>query len=695
MLKFFKKMEKTRNFLLILFSVVLVLSMIVFGAIMGNQANANLATSSETAATVNGEDITVGDMVTQVQNFQQNGGQAQPAAMMIDGMIREKIIKLEADRLGLTASDAELADRIREANKTPDGKQVEQSRYEQFAIRQAGSISAYEEGVRNQLSFGKLQAFVTSGVTVSDEEVLNDYKRKNTKFNLAYVPISPADLAQKIEPSDEELNTYFEENKKDYYISLPQKKIRYVFLNTAKVGETLEISEEDLKAQFDKLPEDRRQAGVNVQEIVLRVSKPEFDGQVQTKANEIVQRLKKEGETVSEDKFAETAKGESENPNTAVNGGRVKGLVRRATDPSKQDDPYQRILNMKEGDITEPIKFGTNYYILRRGKAVDRNFEDMKKELDVSARNRKAYAANAELAEKVAEELKKSKDVRATAEKFASDANMSVENMIRETDYVKPGDEIKDLGVSQDFEQGIAALENKEDVGDKIPVPNGFAIPILVDKKEPRDAEFEEVKDRVEEAVKVKKAKEQIEETAKKIASGAETADGLSSAASGSGLEVKEAKDFILGSPLGEGPSAATSESLEETVYALKVGEVTKEPIKIGDNYFVVGVKEREEAKTEDFEKQRDQLVQLMLTQKRTQVFQDYLAGVRQRMEKAGEIKIYQEALAKVDNFARENAPQRPPQQPGQQPGQQQIPPELLQQIQQQQQQGGQQPPGQ
>lgn len=693
MLKFFKKMERTRNFLLIVFAVVLVLSMIVFGAIMGNQAGADLTRSSEAAAYVGSEKITVGEIATQVQNIQQNSRQQAPqASLLVDGLIREKMIKLEADNLGLTASDAELAESIREMFKDPSGKPIDQNRYTQNAIRQAGSVAAFENSIRNQISAGKVQAFVTSGVTVSEEEVLNDYNRKNTKFNLTYVPISPADIAQNIEPSDEELQKYFEENKKDYYISLPQKKIRYVYLETAKVGEKLEISDEDLKAQYDKLPEERRQAGVNVQEIVLRVPKPEFDGEVLKKANEeIIKELRKDGDTVSEEKFAEVAKGQSENPATAPDGGRVKGLVRRATDPTKQDDPYQRILGMKEGQVTEPIKSGTNYYILRRGKAVPKSFEDMKKELDVSARNTKAYAANAALAGKVEEELKKSKDVKATAEKFATDANMSVDDMIRETDYVKPGDEIDKLGVSQDFEQGIATLENNEDVGNKIPVPGGFAIPLLVDKKDPRDAELDEVKDKVKEALKVKQAKDKIEEIANSVASNANAPGDLNSAASSNKLEAKEAKDFILGSPLGEGPSATTSEALEEKIYDLKKGEVTKEPIKIGDNYYIVGVNEREEASTEDFQKQRTQLVEQMLTQKKGRVFQDYLAALRQRLEKAKQITIYKDALAQVDSFAQANAPQVPqrPQMP-QMPNGQQIPPELMEQLRRQQQQ---QPP--
>ena len=397
----------------------------------------------------------------------------------------------------------------------------------------------------------------------------------------------------------------------------------------------------------------------------MRINKPENESQVLQKANEIITNLKNGGDTVTEEKFADAAKGQSEKPNTARGGGKVGGLVRE--NRNNPTDPYQRVLNMKEGEVTEPLKFGTNFYVLRRGASVAKPFEDGKREIEVSRRNSKAYEANAALASKVAEKLKEVKDVQKVAEEFATEANMSVSDMIRETSYVKPGDEIDKLGISQDFEQGIASLEKANDVGDRIPIPGGFAIPLLVDKKDPRDAEFEEVKSQVIEGVKAKQAREQVEEIAKKIADNASSAGALSGAAKGVNLKSRTATDFILGSPLGEGPSATTSQSLEDAIFALKKGEVTK-PIKAGDNWLIVGVDSREEANMDNFSKERDQLVRTKLETKRQRLFSDYISAAKQKMESSGEIKIYKDAVAKLEAAAKDNQPQRP-QIPGLPPG--------------------------
>jgi peptidyl-prolyl cis-trans isomerase D len=648
MLKFFNRLEKTRNFVLLVFAILMVGSLVFFYTPARNSYTANLSRSDETVASVSGQKITVGELARQKENYAQfSRGQGFPTKMILDGMIGSRITRVEAARLGLTASDAEVAAQIRKSNRSDDGTPFDQARYEINVTESYGSIAAYEQNVRDDLSSKKLEAFLTSGVTVAEESVLSDFQRKNTKFDLSYVSVSSAELARAITPTDAELHEYFDKNKATYYISVPQKKIKYVFVNTEKIGQKLNITDADIRSEYDALPADRKIAGVNGQEIMLRVAKPEFDSQVQSKADDLITRLKKDGEEVSESTFAEVAKGHSENPATAPLGGKLAAPVRE--NPNKPDDPYQRLLKMKPGEITEPISYQGRYFILRRGEDVPKTYETAKKEIEVSLRNRRAYSVAAELAQKVADSLKQTKDPVKTAQEFAGQANMNAAEMVRETAYVKPGDDVPNIGVSPQFEEGISPLNEVGDVGEKTPVQNGFAMPMLVDKKDPRDADFEEVKQQIIDVVKVEKARSQVEEIAKQIASAATSAGGLSGAASGKGLTAKDQKNFILGSPLGEGPTAATSQALEDAVYAMKVGDVTKIPLKVGDNWVVVGVTKREDADMAEFAKARSGILEQMLSTRRAGIFSDYLASVKQKMEANGDIRIYKEALDKVD----------------------------------------------
>ena len=651
MLKFFTRLEKTRNFVLLVFAILMVGSLVFFYTPARNTYTANLSASNETVASVSGNKVTVGELVRQKENYSRfSRGQTFPSKMMLDGLIGSRITRVEAERLGLTASDAEVAVEIRKQNKSDDGTPFDQAKYEQNVTEQFGNISSYEQNVRDDLSSKKLDAFLTSGVTISEEEVLSDFQRKNTKFDLSYVAVSSTELAKAITPTDAELKDYFEKNKASYRINVPQKKIKYVFINTSKIGEKLTVADADIKAEYDALPADKKIAGVNGQEIVLRVAKPEFDSQVQAKANELAEGLKKNGAEVTEAAFADVAKGHSENPATAPSGGKLPGPVKE--NPNKSDDPYQRLLKMKPGEVTEPISYQSRYFILRRGDDVPKSYDTAKKEIEVSLRNRRAYGVAAELAQKVVDSLKQTKDPVKTAQEFAGQANMSAGDMVKETSYVKPGDDVPNIGVSPQFETGIEPLANVGDVGEKTPIQNGFAVPMLADKKEPRDAEFDEVKDQIINVVKVEKARSQVEDIAKQIAAGAGSAGALSGAATAKGMTAKDQKNFVLGSPIGEGPTAGTSQALEDAVYAMKIGDVTKTPLKVGDNWYIVGVTKREEADNAEFAKQRSGLREQKLSAKRAAVFSDYLAAVKQKMETGGNIKIYKEVMEKVDGPA-------------------------------------------
>jgi hypothetical protein len=71
MLKLFNRLEKTRNFVLLLFAILMVASLVFFYSPTRGPITANPLQSTETAATVSGEKITVGDISRQQESFSQ------------------------------------------------------------------------------------------------------------------------------------------------------------------------------------------------------------------------------------------------------------------------------------------------------------------------------------------------------------------------------------------------------------------------------------------------------------------------------------------------------------------------------------------------------------------------------------------------------------------------------------------------
>ena len=409
---------------------------------------------------------------------------------------------------------------------------------------------------------------------------------------------------QKISVSDDELRASYEQHKTDYRINEPQKKIRYVYINQEKAGSKLQISDKELRERYDQLSPELKQAEVKVQQILLKVASPALDAQVEQKAKDLIAKLRGNGSTATKEAFAEVAKGNSEDPATAKNGGFLNRLVKK--NPDKVDALYERAVDMQPGEVSDiPIRYGGNWYILRRDEVVPKTFDEAKPELLVSMRNTRAYGVAAKLAERAQARLNETKDPQAVAKELAAEANMPTSEMVKETGYIKPGDDVPDIGSNQQFEQAIAGLNNPNDVGERTGVKGGFAIPMFIDKKDARIPDFDEVKTKVEQSLKQERAKSQLEQKARELAGAINNPGEMKAAGEKNGFEVATEEDFKLGATLGK---AGTSPALDEAIFALKEGNVTKTPIKVGDNWVIIGATKRIDADLAKFASQRDGL---------------------------------------------------------------------------------------
>lgn len=651
MLKQLSRLERTRSIIIVGFAVLMAVSLVVFYAPGPNAVTLDPSKNTDVLAKVGSDSVTVADLTRLREGYKQRfGGQINLSQLggnkaFLDGLIRDRVIAQEAVRLGLSASKDEVAARIRKEFSDSSGQFVGLERYKERILSAYGDIEQYERGVADLIAQEKLRAFVTSSVNVADSEVEEAFKREKTTFEVSYVVVDAEKLAARIQPSEDELKSYFEQNKALYRILEPQRKVSYIFVNTEKAGSKLTISDSDLRTAYDALSPENKQAGVKVQQILLKVARKDLDAQVEQKAKDLIGKLRGTTGKATEEAFAEAARGNSEDPATAKNGGFLARPVKK--NPNKPDGLYERAVDMTPGDVSDiPIRYAGNWYILRRGESVPKTFEEAKQELLVSARNSRGYGAAAKLAERAAARLKETKDPQKVAQELAAEANMTPAEMVKETPFVKSGDDVPSIGNNQQFFEAIESLNNPQDVAQQVGVRDGFAVPMLVEKKEPRIPEYDEVKTKVAETVKQRKATEQLEQRAKEIAASVASATDLKAAGEKAGLTAETEEDYKLGAPLGK---AGTSPALDQALFALKSGEVTKAPIKVGESWVVLGVNKRTDADMAAFASERDTLTQTLLNRRQNQVFDDYIAATMAGMKRSGTIKIYKEVLDKME----------------------------------------------
>ena len=121
------------------------------------------------------------------------------------------------------------------------------------------------------------------------------------------------------------------------FSSTPKKSVR-----------SFSISDADLKAEFDQLEPKFKEAGIKIQQILLKVARKDLDAQVEQKAKDLIAKLRGPAGTGYRSRpLPKPRKGNSEDPATARNGGFLAKPFKK--NPNKPHGLYDRAADMPVG----------------------------------------------------------------------------------------------------------------------------------------------------------------------------------------------------------------------------------------------------------------------------------------------------------------------------------------------------------
>ncbi|MFY9557001.1 MAG: SurA N-terminal domain-containing protein [Blastocatellia bacterium] len=662
MLKFLRGRKRTRNAVLILFIGLLTISLVALFSASGSGAKmlGGAAGSDTVIAKVGSYEITVKDLRDALTNFGQQVAQGQGRSrkddlstlyemygpQVLDSLVRQKVILYEADRLNLGSTDSEVQSRLKQIFSPWPGS-------EQYRLRlqQAGMTPVrFEDDLRASIAQEHLRSFITAAAELDPKEVEEEFRRNNTSQTVRWVELDPQKLLSKVQVADPDLRSYFDAHKPEFKIDTEQRRASYIFIDQNKAGEAIQVSDDELKQDFT--PE-RFIKQVRVSQIVMNVPKQQTESNkdkpatgvdpieetIRKKAQDIAQRAQSAEGKPAED-FAKLARENSEDAKTKAKGGDLGWADKSAQ--RETDDPLNRVFTMQKDEVSQPIKKGDKYYIL---KVTDRKIPtlaDARDELLKAARSRKGYSKAVEIATAAEQKFKESKNAQAVVAEINKTYGAQVA-AARETSFFSEGDELPELGAASDFESTLFELQNPGDVSGRMNVDKGFAVAQFVERRDPHDPSFEEVTAKVEKAYRAEKAKDLAAQRANELAK-ATTIDELKKMTDSMSLKLDERSGLTGSDSIGP----LVTEANKEIVQKLKVGEVTKTPIKTDSSVYVVAaVSSRKEADMgEPFQKERKSIEQRLLDDKRNTFFSTYLALTQKQLNDAGKIKIYNDAVA-------------------------------------------------
>jgi peptidyl-prolyl cis-trans isomerase D len=551
---------------------------------------------------------------------------------ILDYLISQKVIMAEARRLGLQVTENEIQQNIY-SNPTflSDGTFIGKERYEGLLLQNGIKVEDYENAVRSELMAAKILSFVTAGVSVSDKEAEDEYRKRNEKAVLNYFVIDPVKLEAKITLNDQDLKAYYEKNKAKY--SVPEKrKSRYAFVDVLKYHMAAKADDTELKSYYDEHAEEYRlPEQITAQHILFKTEnkKPEEIEAIRKKATDVVARAKK-----GED-FGKLAMEFSEGP-SAKQGGTLGTIPRGARTPEFD----QAAFALGPGAISDLVNAPDGLHIIKvnaKDEGRLRPFEEMKEAIRPIILNNKGKQKAKEVAEQIALELATNKDIHAVAAKHGA--------TVKETPLVEQNQPIPDLGpAATPYQTNVFSLA-KDAFGTAIETHNGYVVPQVVEIQPSHPASFDEAKDRVAAEAKSEKARTMATENAAKaqeLITAGKT--DLATMAKTFGAEPKTSEKLTRGGSIPEFGSIAER---DQDIFTLPIGQLGP-PTTLGGKTIVFAVKEREQIKPDEMKQALVALRTDILNSKRERYFTAYIKDVQKKMEEAKTISVNETALAQI-----------------------------------------------
>ena len=592
--------------------------------------------STDTVAKIGDQSISLEEVRQKVNQIEQQRQipkffESRLAQEILQDLVFQKEIEYEAKRLGITVSDQERADRIRQFLPTAfnGGTFIGMDRYAaEVQARFQLPVAEFEELIRKSLLEEKFRKLVTDGISVGPAELQDEFRNKNEKVKLDYALIKPEELETKITPDEAEIKASFEKNKSKYQV--PEKRVvRYALVDVNQIRQSLQISDDQLKVQYHQNIQQYQVPNRVHAEHILLMTVGKTDAEVEEikkKAEDILSQVKKGA------KFEDLAKKYSEDPGTKDKGGDLGWLVQGQTVPEFEKVAF----SLQKGQISDLVKTQYGFHIIKvldKETAHTKPFEEVKNQL--------RFELVPNLADKQASDVadQMSAAIRRSNKTSLDDLANQYKLVVGETRPVSATDPLIELANSPDVKDAIFRLRAGE-LSLPIRTDRGYVVLSLKTVLPAHQATLEEVRDKITADLKREKAAELARSKAEELAKRVKAGDKFDVAAKALGLEPK-ISDLLARD--GSIPGAASGKQLS-TAFHLNAGGVGT-PLSLGQNWLVYRVAEKQESNPTDFEKQKRELTEAVLQSKRELAFQAFRTALEARLKQEGKLKLMPEKL--------------------------------------------------
>ena len=599
---------------------------------------------TDVVATVGQREITVGEFRTvylrQLQSYQaQSGGEISAEILrsmgldrqILQQMIDEHAALQEAERLGVTVTDAEIRERIVSFPAfQQNGQFVGEQAYLQRLRRQSPPMTPaqFEEDVRRSLMLERLQAAVTDWITVTEEDLRREHVRRSETIRVSAISFRADDFREGIEVTDEDVAALFAQNAIDY--TVPEKRrLRFVLIDVAALKASFTPSDADVQAYYG-YNTDRYTEPVTLRasHILLRTEGKD-PAEVQTRAEEIVAEARGGGD------FAALARQYSEDDSTKELGGDLGSISPGQMVPEFEGAAYA----LEQGEISDPVSSLFGVHIIKATEktgGATQPLNEVRESIVELLKQESADARASALAEAMAADITTAAEPASAMDAAARQRGLEPQESL----FVSPGEPILGLGLSSEVTTRAFQLGQGQVAG-PIQTPSGPAFVTVVAIQDPFVPPLEEVEASVRDDVIRRTAFAAAQERAAEVATLLQTADDFTQAAETEDLEVSTSDALTRGAAV---PGVGLDTVVEAVAFSLSAGE-TSNPVMTGNRAVILHVHERQEATAADFQATRETLRNNLIAERQDQFFAAYMENAKARIRIDIKLDVFAQAV--------------------------------------------------
>ena len=591
--------------------------------------------STETVAKIGDESVSVQDVRQQLNQIEQRNQNMKPlealyAQQILKQLVFEKEIEYEAKRLGITVSDQERADRIRQYVPTAfnGGTFVGMDRYSaEVQARFQLTVPVFEELIRQGLLEEKFRKLVTDGVSVGPAELQEEFRYKNEKVKLDYALIKPEDLESKISPDEAEIRAAYEKNRSKYQV--PERRVaRYALVDVNQLRQNIQVSDDVLKLQYQANIQQYQVPNRVHVEHILFMTGGRTDAEVEEirkKAEDVLKQARKGG------KFEDLAKKYSEDA-AKDKGGDIGWIGQGQALPEYEKAAF----SLPVGSISDLVRTQIGIYIIKvleKETAHTKPFDEVKESLRMPLLLSQADKLASDTSDQLSAAIRQSNKI--SLDDLAKQHHL----VVGETRLISATDPLLELANSQDAKNAIFLLRIGE-LNPPVRTDRGYVVLSVKSIQPAHQGSLEETRDRVIADLKREKSAETAKSKAEELARRVKAGEKFDAVARVLGLEPKTSDPIAHD---GSIPGAASGKQVA-VAFHLKTGDVPA-PLSLGQSWLVYRVAEKTESNPADFDKQKKQLTEELLQSKRSLAFEAFRTSLDTRLRQEGKLKLMPEKL--------------------------------------------------